>query len=99
MSNPIQSNIQLASRLTASLFREHIINADSVQALFDVLCDALASRPDVVASVAADLDQCQEERDDYLANVMTRLDDMEQDFLRRYHATIDNEIAKGHNND
>ena len=99
MSNPIQSNIQLAARLTDSLYRESIVNSDSAQALFDVLCDALEKRPDVVAAVAADLDERQREKDDYLADVMRRLDDVEQDMLRRYHATTEQEIAKGHNND
>jgi hypothetical protein len=52
-----------------------------------------------VAAVAADLDERQREKDDYLADVMRRLDDVEQDMLRRYHATTEQEIAKGHNND
>lgn len=99
MSNPIQSSIQLAARLTDSLYRESIVNADSAQALFDVLADALAARPDVVASVAADLDERQREKDDYLADVMARLDDMEQDMLRRYHAVTTHDVEKGHNND
>jgi len=98
MSNPIQSSIQLAARLTDSLYRESIVNTDSAQALFDVLADALEARPDVVAAVAADLDEKQKEKDDYLADVMARLDAVEQDMLKRYHATT-NEIQKGHNND
>jgi hypothetical protein len=99
MSNPIQSSIQLAARLTDSLYRESIINSDSAQALFDVLSDALAARPDIVAAVAADLDEKQRERDDYLADVMARLDAVEQDMLRRYHAVTAHDVEKGHNND
>ena len=97
--NPIQSSIQLAARLTDSLYRESIVNADSAQALFDVLADALEKRPDVVAAVAADLDEKQREKDDYLADVMARLDAVEQDMLRRYHAVTTHDVEKGHNND
>jgi hypothetical protein len=97
--NPIQSSIQLAARLTDSLYRESIVNADSAQALFDVLADALEARPDVVAAVAADLDEKQKEKDDYLADVMARLDAVEQDMLRRYHAVTTHDVEKGHNND
>jgi len=99
MSNPIQSSIQLAARLTDSLYRESIVNTDSAQALFDVLADALEKRPDVVAAVAADLDEKQREKDDYLADVMARLDAVEQDMLRRYHAVTTHDVEKGHNND
>lgn len=99
MSNEITSPIQLAARLTDALYRESIVNSDSAQALFDVLADALEKRPDIVVAVSADLAEKQQAKDDYLADVMRRLDDMEQDMLRRYHATTEHEIAKGHNND
>ena len=83
--NEITSSIQLAARLTDSLYRESIVNADSAQALFDVLADALAARPDVVAAVSEDLRERQREKDEYLADVMKRLDTLEQDYLRWYH--------------
>lgn len=78
MNNPILSHIQLAARLTDSLFREGITSADSAQALFDILTDALDKRPDIVAAVAEDLAARQQEKDDYLADVMKRLDEIEQ---------------------
>lgn len=87
MSNPILSHIQLAARLTDSLFREGIVNSDSAQALFDVLTDALERRPDVVASVSEDLTNRQQEKDEYLESVMQRLDQMEQDYLKWYHTS------------
>ena len=83
----ITSSIQLAARLTDSLFREGITSADSAQALFDILADALDKRPDIVAAVSEDLAARQQEKDDYLADVMKRLDTLEQDYLRAYHAT------------
>jgi hypothetical protein len=82
----ITSSIQLAARLTDALYREGIASADSAQALFDVLSDALERRPDIVAAVAEDLATRQKEKDDYLADVMKRLDDIEQVTLRNYHA-------------
>ena len=91
----ITSSIQLAARLTDSLFREGITNADSAQALFDILADALEKRPDIVAAVSEDLAERQREKDEYLADVMKRLDSMEQDYLRAYHATN----KDTHNND
>lgn len=87
MKTEITSSIQLAARLTDALFREGITNADSAQALFDVLADALERRPDVVAAVAEDLANRQAAKDEYLADVMKRLDNLEQDYLRAYHAT------------
>ena len=86
----ITSSIQLAARLTDALYRESIVNADSAQALFDVLADALDKRPDVVAAVAEDLAERQREKDEYLADVMKRLDDLEQDYLRAYDALTTN---------
>ena len=86
MSNPIQSSIQLAARLTDALYRESIVDADSAQALFDVLADALEKRPDVVAAVAADLDEKQKQKDDFFIEVMKRLNEVEQYSLRHYHA-------------
>lgn len=83
----ITSSIQLAARLTDALYREGITNADSAQALFDILADALERRPDIVAAVSEDLAARQQEKDDYLADVMKRLDNLEQDYLRAYHAT------------
>lgn len=93
-TNIITSSIQLAARLTDSLYREGITNADSAQALFDVLADALAVRPDVVAAVSEDLAERQREKDDYLAETMKRLDDEEQDMLRRWHS-----LERKHNED
>lgn len=92
----ITSSIQLAARLTDSLFREGIVNSDSAQALFDVLADALEKRPDIVAAVAEDLSERQREKDEYLADVMKRLDDLEQDTLRRWYA---NQTRGNHNED
>lgn len=92
----ITSSIQLAARLTDSLYREGITNADSAQALFDVLADALERRPDVVAAVAEDLSERQREKDEYLADVMKRLDDLEQDTLRQWYA---NQTRGGSNED
>lgn len=86
----ITSSIQLAARLTDSLFREGITNADSAQALFDILADALASRPDIVAAVSEDLRERQREKDEYLADVMKRLDTLEQDYLRAHDALTTN---------
>lgn len=94
----ITSSIQLAARLTDALYRESIVNADSAQALFDVLADALNKRPDIVAAVSEDLAERQREKDEYLADVMKRLDDLEQDYLRAYHATITS-IEGGSNED
>lgn len=88
--NEITSSIQLAARLTDALYREGITNADSAQALFDVLADALERRPDIVAAVSEDLAERQREKDEYLADVMKRLDNLEQDYLRAYHATTTN---------
>jgi hypothetical protein len=82
----ITSSIQLAARLTDALYRESIVNADSAQALFDVLADALEKRPDIVAAVAEDLSERQREKDDYVADVMKRLNTIEQDSLRRWHS-------------
>lgn len=107
----ITSSIQLAARLTDSLYREGIVNSDSAQALFDILADALEKRPDVVAAVSEDLAQRQREKDDYLAEVMKRLDTLEQDYLRWYHTEdylgrteqIDKDtevsVTEGHNHD
>lgn len=73
----ITSSIQLAARLTDALYREGIASADSAQALFDVLADALERRPDIVAAVAEDLAERQREKDEYLAEVVKRLDTLE----------------------
>lgn len=80
----ITSSIQLAARLTDGLFEEGIVNSDSAQALFDVLADALASRPDVVAAVAEDLRERQREKDEYLAEVMERIKTIEDDVNTRW---------------
>jgi len=87
MSNPIQSSIQLAARLTDSLYRENIVSSDSAQALFDVLADALASRPDIVASVAQELADRDEQSRKYYAEITERLMALEQ------------HISEGHNVD
>jgi hypothetical protein len=87
MSNEITSSIQLAARLTDALYRESIVGADSAQALFDVLCDALAHRPDVVASVAQELADRDEQSRKYYAEVTERLMKLEQ------------HISEGHNVD
>ena len=92
----ITSSIQLAARLTDSLYREGIVNSDSAQALFDVLADALERRPDIVAAVSEDLAARQQEKDEYLADVMKRLDDLEQDTLRQWYA---NQTRGNHNED
>lgn len=95
-TNIITSSIQLAARLTDGLYREGIVNSDSAQALFDILADALEKRPDVVAAVSEDLSERQREKDEYLADVMKRLDDIEQDSLRRWYA---NQTRGNHNED
>lgn len=96
----ITSSIQLAARLTDSLFREGIVNSDSAQALFDVLADALEKRPDIVAAVSEDLSERQREKDEYLADVMKRLDDLEQDTLRQWYANQTRQDDKDtHNHD
>jgi mannitol/fructose-specific phosphotransferase system IIA component (Ntr-type) len=84
----ITSSIQLAARLTDSLFREGITNADSAQALFDILADALDKRPDVVAAVAEDLSERQRAKDEFVAEVMARLNKVEQ----YYQATTNIEV-------
>lgn len=61
MNNPILSHIQLAARLTDYLYDASLMSSTSAQALFDVLADALASRPDVVASVSEELNMIHEE--------------------------------------
>ena len=96
----ITSSIQLAARLTDSLYREGITSADSAQALFDVLADALEKRPDIVAAVSEDLAARQQEKDEYLADVMKRLDDLEQDTLRQWYANQTRQDDKDtHNHD
>jgi len=85
----ITSSIQLAARLTDALYREGIVNSDSAQALFDVLADALEKRPDVVASVSEDLTTRQQDIDASFREVLNRLDELEQDYLRTYHKTIE----------
>ena len=84
-TNEITSSIQLAARLTDGLYREGIVNADSAQSLFDVLADALAARPDIVAAVAEDLAERQREKDEYLADVMERLNKLEQNLRGENH--------------
>lgn len=74
----ITSSIQLAARLTDALYRESIVNSDSAQALFDILTDALDKRPDIVAAVAEDLATRQKEKDEFVAEVMKRLNEIEQ---------------------
>jgi len=59
--------LQLSSHLTKLLFEGGAIGADSTQALFDVLTDALAGRPDVTAAVAADVTAIEEERKQRIA--------------------------------
>lgn len=80
----ITSSIQLAARLTDSLYRDGIINSDSAQALFDILADALDKRPDVVLAVSADLQERQSEQRLFYSNIMNRLDAIEQESLRWY---------------
>jgi hypothetical protein len=86
MSNPIQSSIQLAARLTDTLYQGNYISPDSAQALFDVLADALASRPDIVAGVAADLTARDEASQVLMKDILTRLDQAEQNNLRSYYS-------------
>lgn len=105
----ITSSIQLAARLTDSLFREGITSADSAQALFDILADALEKRPDIVAAVSEDVAARQQEKDDYLADVMERIKTIEDDVNSRWNHTrnFSEQDAKdtsvsvtgGHNND
>lgn len=90
-NNEITSSIQLAARLTDALYREGIVNSDSAQALFDVLTDALDKRPDVVASVSEDLTNRKQDTDASFKEVLNRLDELEQDYLRQYAK----QIAKG----
>lgn len=91
--NEITSSIQLAARLTDALYREGIVNSDSAQALFDVLADALDKRPDVVASVSEDLTTRQQDIDASFKEVLTRLDELEQDYLRQYAKQIAKDAA------
>lgn len=81
----ITSSIQLAARLTDGLFEEGIVNSDSAQALFDVLADALERRPDIVAAVAEDLAERQRQKDDFVAEVMKRINKIEQDVFGGSH--------------
>lgn len=74
MSNPIQSSIQLAARLTDYLYHGTYVSSDSAQALFDVLADALAARPDIIAGVAADIEAREESEREWLANINARLE-------------------------
>lgn len=86
-NTPILSNIQLAARLVDLLYRDMYVGEDSAQALFDVLADALESRPDVVAGVSQDMDVRFSQRQDYrdhIHQVMTQLDSQEQENLRLY---------------
>lgn len=76
--NEITSSIQLAARLTDALYKESIVNADSAQSLFDILADALASRPDVVAAVGEDLAERQRQKDEYLLEIVKRLNKVEE---------------------
>lgn len=92
--NEITSSIQLAARLTDALYREGIVNSDSAQALFDILTDALDKRPDIVAAVSEDLRERQQEKDEYLAEVMARLKKLEQEYIHFYR-----NIDEGHNHD
>lgn len=89
--NEITSSIQLAARLTDGLFEEGIVNSDSAQALFDVLADALEKRPDIVAAVSEDLRERQREKDDYLAEVMKRIDTLEAYYLSTNKDTHNND--------
>ena len=91
-TNEITSSIQLAARLTDALYKESIVNSDSAQALFDILTDALEKRPDIVAAVSEDLRERQREKDEYLADVMKRLDTLEQDYLKAYQDTTTIEV-------
>ena len=84
MSNPILSNIQLAARLSDLLYQGTYIGADSAQALFDILSDALEKRPDVVASVADDL-QARDENDlKFFSDIKKRIDSVEQTLERNH---------------
>lgn len=84
MSNPILSSIQLAARLSDLLYQGTYIGADSAQALFDVLADALANRPDIVASVADDL-QARDENDlKFFSDIKKRIDSVEQTLERNH---------------
>jgi len=87
MSKEVTSAIQLAARLTDSLYRESIVSSDSAQALFDVLADALEKRPDIVASIAQELADRDEQSRKYYAEITERLMVLEQ------------QINEGHNND
>jgi hypothetical protein len=49
-----------------------------------------------VAAVSEDLAARQQEKDEYLADVMKRLDDLEQDTLRQWYA---NQTRGNHNED
>lgn len=84
----ITSSIQLAARLTDALYRESIVNADSAQALFDILTDALEKRPDIVAAVSADLYERRQAKDEFVAEVMKRLNKIEQDYQATTHIEV-----------
>lgn len=84
MSNPILSSIQLAARLSDLLYQGTYIGADSAQALFDILSDALEKRPDIVASVADDL-QARDENDlKFFSDIKKRIDSVEQTLERNH---------------
>ena len=86
MTTEITSSVQLAARLTDLLYKGTYISSDSAQALFDVLADALAARPDIVASVAKELADRDEQARKYdaeqqrkwYADITTRLMALEQ---------------------
>ena len=84
MSNPILSNIQLAARLSDLLYQGTYVSADSAQALFDILSDALEKRPDVVAAVADDLQARDENDKAFFSDIKKRIDAIEQTLERNH---------------
>lgn len=71
--------ISLASHLVDSLVANHVINTESGQALFDILADALAERPDIVTMVHSDFAERKKQRDDFIAMIDARLEQVKQD--------------------
>lgn len=80
----ITSSIQLAARLSDLLYQGTYVSADSAQALFDVLADALEKRPDIVASVADDLRARDENDLKFFSDIKKRIDAVEQALERNH---------------
>lgn len=69
--------IKVSSQLTDYLYRGHHISPDSAQALFDILADALQSRPDIVAAISADIADREDTNTKYFNDILARIDQLE----------------------